>query len=140
MAAARDPTVPNLPAPGPRLPDDRRGQAGTGEGGVLNLPFDRSPGSRGPLPLSRPAPSPQRPRPGGPGGRCPFAGPPRIRARDTLSGPGEPRSFRLRGAIRDFRAVAEMQGVALEHQTFALSMIVDLGMEHGAAETALAAA
>ena len=44
------------------------------------------------------------------------------------------------GAIRDFREVAEMQGVALEHQTFALSMIVDLGMEHGAAEEALAAA
>src|SRR5439155_17101813 len=44
------------------------------------------------------------------------------------------------GAIRDFRAVAEMQGVALEHQTFALSMVVDLGMEHGAPEAALAAA
>jgi len=43
-------------------------------------------------------------------------------------------------AIRDFRAVAEMQGAALEHRTFALSMIVDLGIEHGAAGEALAAA
>jgi tetratricopeptide (TPR) repeat protein len=43
-------------------------------------------------------------------------------------------------ALRDFRAVAEVQGVELEHQTFALAMIVDLATANGAAEEALAAA
>src|SRR5438309_2160282 len=43
-------------------------------------------------------------------------------------------------AIRDFRAVAEVQGARVEHQTLALAMIVDLATAHGAAEEALAAA
>jgi len=43
-------------------------------------------------------------------------------------------------AIRDFRAIAGLPDAPLEQRTFALSMIVDLGMEHEAEAEALAAA